>query len=615
MSRKTKTNKKLIIILLVALLLALSLGYAAFSDTLTISGTANAKGTFDLEFQNSEIVSDTTVGVDLANTSAIISDDKNTLTVNVADLAYPGAGAEFSVDIVNVGTIPAMVKAVTPVNLEASKNIKIKGLDSIKTDHPVIEADGRCNIHFTVEWDKNATEQIESENVSFGLEIQYTQKTDDLFTGRPAHSDTSADGNVTVHPLPKDDPFYTVPTGLTAYVGQTLGEITLPSGFSWQDPTSTLVGNVGTNNFKVTYTPEDTDNYNIITDIEVSIKVGKLTPEYEVPTGLTAKVGQTLADVALPSGFSWQDPTSTSVGSAGINRFKVVYTPTDTDKYNTVRDIQVSIGVEKLDPTYTIPTGLTAEVGQTLANVTLPSGFSWQDATSTSVGSVGTNKFKVTYTPTDTAKYNVIRDIEVSIEVTGPQKLTEVITGADYGKKINYSVTVNGKTYSDWKVLYNDGTRIQIIMSDFLPQAEVPSGTGLQKVSGKTYNVNGTSQSNLISCLKTGWGDFAKGTGGESAVGGTTKEIMEASYQGKYGTSWNTSTAQADSLYVSHNAVYQDCYGYWLASPNSSNGVFDVHYSGNLHSNYCNYANVGVRPVVSLKSDVSGMVGSTVEMQ
>ena len=52
-----KTNrKKLIISVLIILILALGVGYTAFSDTLTISGTANAKGTFNLEFQNAEII-------------------------------------------------------------------------------------------------------------------------------------------------------------------------------------------------------------------------------------------------------------------------------------------------------------------------------------------------------------------------------------------------------------------------------------------------------------------------------------------------------------------------------------------------------------------------------
>ena len=121
--KREKENKNTLIIILIILLLLLAVGYASFSDILTISGTANAKGTFNLEFQNAEIV--TAVGVDEEGTKAEISEDKNTLNVNVADLAYPGAGVEFSVDIVNVGSIPAVVNAVTPTNITGSEHIKI----------------------------------------------------------------------------------------------------------------------------------------------------------------------------------------------------------------------------------------------------------------------------------------------------------------------------------------------------------------------------------------------------------------------------------------------------------------------------------------------------------
>ncbi len=82
-------NKKVLMVLLIILLLIIAVGYAVFSETLTISGTANAKGTFDLEFQNAEIVKN--IGADVEKTTAEISVDKNTLTVNVADLAYPRA--------------------------------------------------------------------------------------------------------------------------------------------------------------------------------------------------------------------------------------------------------------------------------------------------------------------------------------------------------------------------------------------------------------------------------------------------------------------------------------------------------------------------------------------
>ena len=188
-------NKNIVIIMLAILLLVLAVGYAAFSDILTISGTANAKGTFDLEFQNAEVVKN--VGADIDKTTATISEDKNTLTVNVANLSYPGSGVEFSVDIVNVGTIPAEVKAVTPINITGSDKIKVTGLDVIKADHPKIEVGDKCNIHFTVEWTADAGEILENESsISFGLQVEYVQSTGEAFEGNTSHIDTDKNGNI-----------------------------------------------------------------------------------------------------------------------------------------------------------------------------------------------------------------------------------------------------------------------------------------------------------------------------------------------------------------------------------------------------------------------------------
>ncbi len=111
----------------------------------------------------------------------------------------------------------------------------------------------------------------------------------------------------------KATPAYDIPN-LTAVYGQTLKDVALPEGFSWQDPEDTAVGNAGSNTFKVTYTPEDTANYQTVADIEVSIEVSKATPVYELPKDRTAVYGQILKDVALPAGFSWQDDESTARG-------------------------------------------------------------------------------------------------------------------------------------------------------------------------------------------------------------------------------------------------------------------------------------------------------------
>lgn len=83
------------------------------------------------------------------------------------------------------------------------------------------------------------------------------------------------------------------------------------------------------------------------------ITINKLSPDYTVPENLEAVYGETLADVELPDGFTWQDDITTSVGNPGENEFKVTFTPEDVDNYATVTDITVVVKVAKRPVTVT----------------------------------------------------------------------------------------------------------------------------------------------------------------------------------------------------------------------------------------------------------------------
>lgn len=93
-----------------------------------------------------------------------------------------------------------------------------------------------------------------------------------------------------------------------------------------------------------------TSNYNEYNAEFCEFVVAKATPTYTAPTGLTAKYGQTLEDVTLPDGWSWMD-SSESVGGASTaaKKFMAKFTPTDTDNYNTVEDIELEVTVNKAD--------------------------------------------------------------------------------------------------------------------------------------------------------------------------------------------------------------------------------------------------------------------------
>ena len=127
--------------------------------------------------------------------------------------------------------------------------------------------------------------------------------------------------------------------------GRTLGDVALPDGYTWALDAS-LALPVGTNDFAAHYNP-DPERYNTA-DGYVTVIVAKATPEIESPTNLTATVGQTLADVALPDGFAWDAP-ETVFTAEGTFPFAWTYTPEDTGNWNTVEgtsDVVVTGGEE-----------------------------------------------------------------------------------------------------------------------------------------------------------------------------------------------------------------------------------------------------------------------------
>ena len=87
----------------------------------------------------------------------------------------------------------------------------------------------------------------------------------------------------------KADPAYNIPTGLAITRGKTLADIDLTahSGWSWVDAHIVVDGAVGEPQIhKARFTPADTVNYNIVTDVDVAVMVEQviaiLSPERDV---------------------------------------------------------------------------------------------------------------------------------------------------------------------------------------------------------------------------------------------------------------------------------------------------------------------------------------------
>ena len=106
---KKKKNSSFVVIALL-LIVTISVGYAALSTTLNINGTSTIKtNTWDVHFANVKTTTNTGATVTKAPT---ITEGKTTeVTYNVA-LNKPGSVYEFTVDVVNSGTIDAKTSAI-----------------------------------------------------------------------------------------------------------------------------------------------------------------------------------------------------------------------------------------------------------------------------------------------------------------------------------------------------------------------------------------------------------------------------------------------------------------------------------------------------------------------
>ena len=195
----------------------------------------------------------------------------------------------------------------------------------------------------------------------------------------------------------------------------------------------------------------DTDNYYGFEAVYCEFVVAKATPAYTAPTGLTAKYGQTLADVKLsnPEGnldgtWSWMN-SSESVGNASTaaKKFKAKFTPADTTNYNMVENIELEVLVNKADGRNL----KTVELEQKYTDASehtytpdwpeFPSRQTWRYSSEYSV-STGSN---VTFTKRDFAADGSL--------------LTYAVSGGKAGDKITLTLKASCDNYGDFTITLN----------------------------------------------------------------------------------------------------------------------------------------------------------------
>lgn len=175
-----KSKKNYLIVALIVILLALAVGYAAFTQQLQIIGTATAKGSWDIHFTSESI------DVGDAENTAVLSNEDHTLTVNVA-LKKPGDKRTVTVDIVNEGTVDATLKGFTIVAQDgSSQEISATGgvytsgaikmtLEQLATGTDLVAA-GSKTYTMTFEWPTDYASETVDDTATFTITFDYEQK-------------------------------------------------------------------------------------------------------------------------------------------------------------------------------------------------------------------------------------------------------------------------------------------------------------------------------------------------------------------------------------------------------------------------------------------------------
>ncbi|MCI8495148.1 MAG: hypothetical protein HFI74_05645 [Lachnospiraceae bacterium] len=273
--------------------------------------------------------------------------------------------------------------------------------------------------------------------------------------------------------IQKATPPYTKPADLTGVSGQALSTVELPEGFAWQSPTLKM-RDTGKQKFLATYTPNDLENYEIVTGIELEVTVSCAQHDYQTvvnkqPTAtepgemtLTCVICGFSKTEVIPAGqqvltgidandvVCIYDGQPHGIIVTGIIEGDVVtYAATEDGEYQEEQPSMVNAGrytvwyqveregfktlkasatvlIQKAETSYTKPGNLTGISGQELSTVELPEGFAWQSPT-LKMRETGKQKFLVDYTPEDSVNYESVKGIELEVTVSCPEHDYETV--------------------------------------------------------------------------------------------------------------------------------------------------------------------------------------------
>jgi uncharacterized repeat protein (TIGR03803 family) len=202
-------------------------------------------------------------------------------------------------------------------------------------------------------------------------------------------------------------------TGLTS--NQLNATANVPGSFAY-NPTNFAIPSAGTNTLSAFFTPADTNDYQSVTATVTLVVTPAIPlvmwlspPAISYGTALTSN--QLNATANVPGSFAYT-PTNGSILSAGTNTLFVLFTPADTNSYQSVT-ATASLVVSPATPLVTWPSSPAISYGTALssnqlsATASVPGSFAYTPTNGT-ILNAGTNTLSLLFTPADTNDYQSI---------------------------------------------------------------------------------------------------------------------------------------------------------------------------------------------------------------
>lgn len=252
------------------------------------------------------------------------------------------------------------------------------------------------------------------------------------------------------------------------------------SGTEWKDITSTTL-KAGT--YYMYAVIGETGNYKAYTTEAKAFTVWKAAPVYTKPSGLTAKYGQKLSEIALPNPagnmpgtWSWNAP-DTVIDKTGTVKYDAYFTPDDTN-YKKVVGAAIEITVTPGDGRNLATEELTLAFNDGTDHTytpdwsELPAGQTWNYECGSSIGSGSNAKFtKLNVSAADGGLTYAVSDGQVADKITVILKACcsnykdftitlhiQITKAAPAGEPKYTLITTGGKTLADAGLTLNGST-------------------------------------------------------------------------------------------------------------------------------------------------------------